>query len=313
MNRLKTLLAIAIVMVVAQKVSAQSSPPVDTTNAIADKKLFYNGGLLYMSDLTYAGRKDASSVPVLLPNFTVVSKGGLFVSAMGYFDLSGANSQSEGLSVTPGYVFSFDQKKQFGGSISATKYFITSSSPIILSSFNFTVDGQLSYTGFVKVALGASLRVGKDSSTTDIINNVELSKEIWLLKNGPQKANGLKIGPDLNFYAGTQSFYQTYYSQSQVQRAITNPSSSNPVNILFPGKSTQSIVTQTVTQQKQQQVKQYNALALSASVPVTYTIGKAQLSFTPYFIKPFNQVDYTTNTSLNGTYFLFTVGGSVTF
>ena len=313
MNRLKILAIVIGAMVVAQKAIAQSPPAADTTNMTAGKKLFYNGGMLYMSNLTYAGRKDASSVPVLLPNFTVVSKGGLFVSAMGYFDLSGANSQSEGLSVTPGYVFSFDQKKQFGGSVSATKYFITSNSPIILSSFNFTVDGQLTYTGFVKIALGASLRVGKDSSTTDIVNNVELSKEIWLLKSGQQKTNGFKIGPDLNLYTGTQSFYQTYYTQSQVQRAVTNPSSSNALGLLFPGNTSQSIVSQTVTQQKQQQVKQYNLLALSASMPLTYAIGKVQLSLTPYFIKPFNQVDYTNNTPMNGWYFLFTAGVSATF
>jgi hypothetical protein len=35
--------------------------------------------------------------------------------------------------------------------------------------------------------------------------------------------------------------------------------------------------------------------------------------FTPYLIRPFNQVDYINNTSKNGLYFLFSVGASVTF
>jgi hypothetical protein len=142
---------------------------------------------------------------------------------------------------------------------------------------------------------------------------VELSKEIWIVKTGTAKKDGLKINPTATLYTGTQSFYQTYYSESQVQRAVTNPSPSNPLSVLFPSQPSQSIVTQTVTEQKQQQVKQYTALALSGSMPVTYAINKVQLSFTPYLIKPFNQVDYTTNTHMDGLYFLFTTGISATF
>jgi hypothetical protein len=303
------LFVLSIIMGASVQVNAQT----DTT-AGAGKKLFFNAGAQYMSNLTYAGRKDESSVPVLLPNFTVISKGGLFVSAMGYFDLSGSKSQSEGLSVTPGYVFSFDKKKELGGSLSVTKYFITSNSPIILSSFNFTADGQLNYnpSDIIKMSIGASYRIGKDSSR-DIVNNAELSKEIWVVKTGKDKKDGLKIDPTATLYAGTQSFTQTYYTQSQVQRAVTNPSPSNPLNVLFPSQPSQTIITQTVTQQKQQQVKLYNLLALSGSMPLTYTINKVQLCFTPYFIKPFNQVDYTTNTTMNGVYFLFITGISATF
>jgi hypothetical protein len=303
------LLALTIIMGFAINTKAQTDTVTKSTRAV-----FFNVGAQYMSNLTYAGRRDESSVPVLLPNATIISKTGLFLSAMGYFDLSGSKSQSEGLSVTPGYVFSFDKKKEFGGAISVTKYFITSNSPIILSSFNFTADAQLNYnpSNIVKMTISASYRIGKDNSN-DIINNVELSKEIWVLKTGSNKKDGLKVNPTATLYTGTQSFYQTYYTESQVQRAVTNPSPSNPLNVLFPSQPGQTIVTQTVTEQKQQQVKQYTALALSGSMPITYAINKVQLSFTPYFIKPFNQVDYTTNTHMDGLYFLFTTGISATF
>ncbi len=141
------------------------------------KELFFNAGLQYLSNLTYAGRRDESSVPVLLPTFTIITKQGFFVSAIGYFDLNGSKSGAEGLSVTPGYVFSFDSKKYYGGNISATKYFITNDSPIILSSFNATVDGQLYINpdDVLKLTVGASYRFGKQSQN-DIINSAELSK-----------------------------------------------------------------------------------------------------------------------------------------
>jgi hypothetical protein len=317
MKRLQLAL-LTVAAVVGIKANAQA-PANDSTHT---KSLFYNAGLQYISNLTYAGRRDASSVPILLPTFTVVSKQGFFVSAAGYFDVNGSSSGTEGLSVTPGYVFSFDKKKEFGGALSATKYFITNSSPIILSSFNATIDGQLSYNpgNIVKLTLGGSYRFGKQNSN-DMINNVELSKEITLVKTGNAKTSGLKIAPTVTLYTGTQSFYETYYTTSQVQRAVDNPSapSSTPIlGGLFPGTSTtpppsQTIITETDTQEKQQEVKKYTVLAASATMPITYTVNKVQFTLTPYFIKPFNQVDYNTNTSMSGLYFLFTGGASVTF
>jgi hypothetical protein len=312
MKILLSMLLLGVVLNAAAQKTQRDS--IETTaRSTPGRTLFVNAGLQYMSDLTYAGRKDASSVPLLLPSATLISKQGLFLSAIGYFDLNGSASGTEGLSVTPGYVFSFDAQKHFGGAVSATKYFITSKSPIILSSFNATIDGQLYYNpGFAKVTLAGSYRFDKNNAS-DVINDVELTKDIQLVKLNAKSNEGFKIAPDVVLYAGTQSFYQTYYTTSQVQRAVQNPSSANPINLLFPKQSSQTIVTQTVTQQKQQEVKQYKLLALSGSLPLTYTIKTLQLSFTPYLIKPFNQVNYTNNTAMNGTYFLFTVGGNITF
>lgn len=281
------------------------------TDTIKTKALFFNAGLQYVSNLTYAGRRDESSVPILLPTFTLIGKQGLFLSAAGYFDLNGSRSGTEGVSITPGYVFSFDNEKVFGGAVSATKYFITNSSPIILSSFNATIDGQLSYDPkVIKLTIGGSYRFGKDNKN-DIVNTAELLKEISIIKT--DKKDGLKITPTATLYSGTQSFSETYYTESQVQRAVDQPSPSNPLSVLFPTQTKQTIINQTVTQQNQTDVKRYNLLAVSGSMPITYSIKKWQLSATPYFIKPLNQVNYTNSTSVNGVYFLFTTGASVTF
>lgn len=293
---------------------AQHTATDTSTKKTQVKELFVNAGLQYISNLTYAGRRDESSVPLLLPTLTLVSKHGFFLSAIGYFDLNGSKSGAEGLSVTPGYVFGFDSKKYYGGTVSATKFFITGSSPIILSSFDATIDGQLyaNPDDIVKLTVGGSYRFDKNNAH-DIINTAELSKEIFAVKNGPAKLNGLKFTPTATLYAGTQSFYQTYYTQSQVTRSVEAPQTQTPINILFPNQPKQSIISQTVTQENQREVKQYKLLAFSGSAPVTYVINKVQISFTPYLIKPFNQVNYVSNTSKNGLYFLFTAGASVTF
>lgn len=315
MRNFKLVIVSITILSFCLKATAQQTTADTTKSAKVAKTLFLNAGVTYMSNLTYAGRRDISSVPVLLPSLTLISTHGLFLNAIGYFDLNGSDSQTEGLSVTPGYVFAFDKKKEYGGAISATKYFITDASPIILSSFNATIDGQLYLNPdkIIKMTVAGSYRFDKNNSN-DIVNDVELSKEVWLYKTGLKKTDGLKIMPDAMLFAGTQSFYQTYYTNSEVQQAITSPANnSSPINILFPNQPKQTIIDKTVTTAKQQEVKKYALLALSGSAQLTYVIKTWQINFTPYLIKPFNQVNYTSNTSQNGLYFLFTAGVNVTF
>ncbi len=267
------IVSITILSFCLKAAAQQTTPDTGKTTKVA-KSLFVNAGLTYLSNLTYAGRKDITSVPVILPTLTLISTKGFFLNAIGYFDVNGSNSQTEGLSVTPGYVFSFDKSKEYGGAISATKYFITDASPIILSSFNATIDGQLYINPdkVVKLTVAGSYRFDKNNSN-DIVNDAELSKEIWLLKTGPKKTDGLKITPDAMLFAGTQSFYQTYYSNSEVQQEITTPANNNsPINILFPNQPKQTIIDKTVTTEKQEEVRKYTLLALSGSAQLTYVI-----------------------------------------
>ena len=210
MNRLRLIAIPIILLLLSFKASSQQLKADTSMNKQAPKSLFINAGLQYLSELTYAGRRDAASVPVLLPTLTLISTKGFFIAGIGYFDVNGAKSAAEGLSITPGYVFSFDKKKEFGGVISATKYFITDNSPIILSSFNATVDGQLHYNpdNIVKLTVDASYRFSKQGPN-DVINDAELSKEIQLTKSGKNNKDGLKMTPTLTLYSGTQSFYKT--------------------------------------------------------------------------------------------------------
>jgi hypothetical protein len=283
MRQSKLIIIPGLLLFLAINASGQQIKP-DTANKPAAKALFVNAGIQYLSSLTYAGRRADASVPVLLPSLTLISKKGFFVSAIGYFDLNGNSSQTEGLSITPGYVFSFDKKKEYGGAVSATKYFITNNSPIILSTFNATIDGQLYFnpSNIAKLTVAASYRIGKQNEN-DIINDAELSKEIQLTKSGKNNKDGLKITPDATLYAGTQTFTQPIDSSKSVVTNLLTPSQTQP-----------------------QKIKQYNLLALSGSLQVTYVIKTWQISFTPYLIKPYS-------TNQNGLYFLFTTGVNVTF
>ena len=308
MKNIYKLAAAALFCVQSIQSHAQPKTAIDTDQLTLppEKKLTFNATAQYMSDLTYAGRKDASSVPVLMPGFTAVYKHGLFLNALDYVDVNGAKSGAEGLSITPGYLFSLDAAKKFGGSVTVTKYFITSNSPIILSSFNVLADGQVYYNGPVKLTIGATYSFDKGNNR-DVMNTAQAEKEIWLYKTGILQVNGLKITPTVTLYGGSQSFTETYYENSQVPRAIADPALISPINTLFPGLSQQQILNKTVTQQKQKEVKEYKLLALSGSLPIDYMLNSWQFTVTPYLTRPFNQVDYTGG-GVSGNYFFFTVG-----
>ena len=334
---------IALLLCISLYTYAQQPTTTAKPDSIAQtpkrKALVVNASLQYISNLTYAGVKDIASVPILLPTVTLVSKSGLFLSSSGYFNVSNRGSQSEGLSITPGYVFWFDKAKYYGGAVSATKYFITSNSPIILSSFNESFDGQLYANpgNIIKLTVSGSYRLDKGGAH-DVINEGDLSKEIQIIKLTDKRNHALKINPTISVYSGTQSFNQSYFVNSvvptAVKKAITTPGTTTTtttgggtgiLGIIFPPTTTTStspsttsiettIVDKTVTAQKQEEVKKYQILASSASLPITYTIyRKLQLVGTPYFIKPFNQVTYANEAPRNGLYFLFIVGANITF
>lgn len=302
---------IALFTILASTSKAQKVP-IDTGLLLHSPSNFsFNASAQYMSNLTYAGRKDMSSIPALLPGITAIYKHSFFVNALGYFDINGAKSGAEGLSISPGYLFSLDTGKKFGGSVVATKFFITNSSPIIMSSFNALIDGQLYYSGPVKFSIGGTFSLDKDNKR-DWINTIQLEKEVWLLKNGTMKTNGLKITPTITTFSGSQEFTETYYVESQVPRAVTNPTALSPITSLFPGLSQQQVLSQTVTQQKEREVKQYKLLAASVSMPIDYTLSSWQFTVTPYFTRPFNEVNYTGGAA-SGNYFFFTAGVSYLF
>ncbi len=281
----KLIIIFALFTAIAFNANAQKLPADTTVKKQPVKEIFINAGLQYLSSLTYAGRRDPGSVPVLLPTLTFISRHGFFLCGIGYFDLTGSASHAEGFSITPGYVFSFDAKKEYGGAISATKYFITNDSPIILSSFNATIDGQLHFNpnDIAKLTIAGGYRFGKQGQH-DIVNDVELSKEIQLIRTSKTTKDGLKITPTITLYSGTQSFTQP------------NDTTTSALNTIL-GQP---------TPQTETQIKRYNLLALSGSIQITYAIKTWQISFTPYLIQPYNS-------GQNGNYFLFTTGVSATF
>lgn len=289
----------------------------DKTNDTAaenhlQKKLFINPGFEYISNLTYAGRKNSVRTPVLTSYMNLILKKGFFLATTGYLNASKNDWGFEGASITPGYVFRLSKK--FSGYISATKYLLTDSSSLILASMKGSVDGGLNFKPrLMNAGITFDYIFG---SKPDLLTGINLSKDIT---TKIFKKVTLKITPTASFMAGTQSFYETYYTKS-VKKWPTAGSSgaSGPLGGILnggqPNINDSSLVTSVVTEKKQKEMKDFRPLNVSFYLTVYIQVGKLQFDLTPNLVFPFNQVnleDGSSSPELNKPFFFGSAGVSL--
>lgn len=289
-----------------------SENPKDTTATKKDKKtMIFNPGFTYISNLTYAGRKNTIGTPVLAPYFNLISTKGFFLSATGYLNTSKKAWSFDGAGITPGYIFNIS--KHFNGYLSATKYFFSDSSSLILASMKGTVDGGLNYTSeLINIGVTFDYMLSKKS---DFFAGVNISKDVTFQVF---KAGEMKISPTAAFTAGTQSFYETYYKNIVTKKRVPNPdNNSNPLDGILGGSSSNpdsSTITSIFTEEQQKEIRSFNPLNLNFSIPVTLSYGKFILTMAPNVVFPFKQINpgkENASSELNDPFFFFSAGLSM--
>lgn len=297
----------------AQQVPSAAAKAQDTTVDQKQQQLFINPGFTYISNLTYAGRKNIVSTPVFAPYVNLILKKGFFLSATGYINAAKNEWGIDGAGITPGYVFQLS--KHFNGFISGTKYFLADSSSLILASMKGSLDGGLNFTPkLLQVGLTFDYIFGKKQ---DFLAGVTLSRDI---KATVFKTASLKITPTASFMAGTQSFYETYYTNTITKKRTSSGSSQNqgPLGGLLgggqQGTDTSKIITSVITQKQQKEIRKFYPLSTSFYIPFYLHAGKFQFSFTPNVVFPVNEVGFGEGSSslkLNKPFFFYTAGMSL--
>lgn len=300
---------------------AAAQEPASTVNKAKDttiekqqqKKLFINPGFKYISNLTYAGRKNTVGTPVLTPYLNLILKKGFFLSATGYINATKDHWGFDGAGITPGYVFKLS--KHFNGYISGTKYFLADSSSLILASMKGSVDGGINFTPkLINAGITFDYIIGDKQ---DFLAGASLSRDI---KAKIFKKASLKISPTASFMAGTQSFYETYYTQTITkQHAPSDPSQdSGPLGGILGGgqenTNNPGVITSVITEKKQREIRAFRPLNISFYIPLYLHAGKLQFDFTPNLVFPFNQVDLadgSSSSNLNKPFFFCTAGMSL--
>lgn len=287
-----------------------STPQRDTTVAGNNKKaIILNPGFTYISNLTYAGRKNVAGTPVLTPYFNLISTKGFFLSATGYVNATKNAWSVDGAGITPGYAF--DMSKHFNGFVSGTKYFLSDSSSLILASMKGSIDAGLNYTPkLINIGITFDYIFSKQQ---DFLAGMNISKDISL----PVFSTGtLKISPTAAFTAGTQSFFETYYKNVITKKRVSH-SNGNPLGGLLGGGTPNpdsSVITSVFTQKQEQEIRSFSPLDISFYIPINVHYGKFLFNFTPTLVFPFNQVNpnqSTTLPKLDNPFFFFSAGVSM--
>lgn len=302
------------------RLRAQTAPEAQKDSLVTKKvkKIFLNPGLSFISNLTYAGRRDSAAIPVLLPYLNLISTKGFYLSAMAYANLASHSGSIDGFSLSPGYAFTLNKK--WDGYVSATKYFLSSGSSLILSSLDASVDGGINFKPhFMQFGLSADWLIGPSQ---DVLSGLMIGKELdW--KAGKTRSTAIKWDPNLTLTAGTQSFYQTYYQTVVTQQKVPVPGSGTPSGgggglggILGSGSSGSTVpdstlIQRTRQQQEQRQVRSFSLLNLSVAAPLNLSAGVWRIQFSPTLVFPVNGVSFngsSTNSWVDKPFFYFSMG-----
>lgn len=249
------------------------------TDSSGQKKVQVSAGLQFVSSQTYAGRTDSLRLPVLSPEFKFEFQKGFFVNAKGNLNLSSGQTSFDGVSIEPGYEFS---KKNWNGSVSVIKNFISDSSNLIIAPVNASLEFYLNKeTKIITPYIGSEYVFSKEGN--DFIVYGGLSKNISFSKEGAKAS--VSMEPSVGLTGGSQNFYYSF-----LKSFSSNGQSRGSGKGRGRGNGGSTITTNTTTTTVEQQSKQFTLLASSIELPITVTAHKFKWVTTPAMETPINLI-----------------------
>ncbi|MGZ3853617.1 MAG: hypothetical protein ACXVBX_12550 [Flavisolibacter sp.] len=270
------------------------------TDSTDKEKTHISTGLQFVSNQTYAGRTDSLKLPVMIPEFNLEFAKGFFINTKGYLNLSAGKTSFDGISIEPGYEFS---KKNWNGSFSVIKNFVSDSSNLIIAPVNASLEFYLSKeTKVVTPYIGSEYVFSAEGN--DFITYGGLSKDIQFSKAEAQTT--FDVNPSLGVTAGTQNFYYSF---------LKSYASNGKTRLLSKGKgrggSGSTTTTTSTTGKKQSQT--FSLLSSSFELPFTLTAGKFKWVTTPSWEMPVNLIQGQTGGSTASSIFYITTELLFTF
>lgn len=255
-----------VLFTVSIKSIAQDKPSSDYSakTGLIEKQSYGLVSTNYNSNIVFLGRKSLSKAPYLSAFAGYYHKSGLFINGgASYLTASGAN-RFDLFTVTTGYDYYL---KSFSAGLYGTKYFFNNKSTTVKSELSGYVGAYANYDfDIADVYIDASAYFG---NTSDFILGTAVS-HIFYAAN-----DKLRITPTFYLNAGTQNYYSNYNNNRRFGRHMLN------------GGGPQS------TGSGMMGVGSFKVLDYEWSVPVTYTLKKLRISFTPVFAIPVSAATIT--------------------
>ena len=204
MKAFASCLVVSGLLLFAQKAMSQTFDPEPSDSA--QNRSAIRMGVRYTSDYYYMGRSDSAAAPYFSATLGYFHKSGLFIrSSLSYLTAS-AEQRVDLVTLSAGYDY-FDTKLAAGGSV--TEYFFSDLSYAVQAEMRTYLNGYIGYDLSIFM-LYADASVGF-SEGTDFFLGGEISRTFYA------SGNKLRITPALYLNAGTQKYYDAYYSDRSMQ------------------------------------------------------------------------------------------------
>ncbi len=239
----------------------------------ADVESFFLADVSFRNDAVFMGRRDSIAAPYIFPSLGYYDRSGFFADASASFLVGSGEQRIDLFLVTAGYLSS---SEKFNGGLSATAYFFNQDSYNVQSEILGDMSGFLSYDlKALEVSLIASTYFNSDSSA-DIFAGIVFDRIIY------SSDKNFLIGPSITLQAGTQYFYQEYYSTSRLG------------NRKGQGKGTVGTTPSIPTSVELKEASEFNFLNVALGLPMQYYHEQFIFSFSPVLAFPQSSATITT-------------------
>jgi len=279
-----------------------------TPDSAKAKKSSLKTGITYNSNSVFLARTDSVATAVFNFGVTYTLKSGIFFSGTVNYVPSRQFDKLDGGSAETGYNY---EKDNFSAGVTLSKYFAAFNSTQLISALDATLGAEVSYdiNDIVTPSAHVDYALVK-SGGNDFILTGGLEHEFTIDKPFAAK-DKLSIEPAVHLNAGTQNFYNTYYTRQQasLQARINAKSKGRGKGVVTTTAVTQ--VTPTTTS-----ASKFQVLAYEFSLPFTYSVKKVSAEFLPVYALALHKIDDNgTNTFYlpNSSVFYVQVALSYTF
>ena len=263
--RIKLVIISLFLIIQYLDVPAQNSDNT-ATNISYNERSYFMADLGFVNNSVFMGRSDSLSTPYLFPSFTYFNKSGFFATT----SLSYLTRLDEGrvdlIWLGSGYMF---DKNKWSGAFSATGYLYNNYSYNVQSQMLASIWAYVSYDFKIfRLSLTGSTTFN-DNSTVDFFSGLILDRTFYVLDSN------LMIMPTVSLYAGTQQFYEQYYSSNRMGSRQDRGNSHS--------SSGQNLPTNTVSFNE---ATAFKVLNVELSLPISYFFRSFIFSFTPSYAFP---------------------------
>ncbi len=249
-----------------------------STKEISNKKESYLlADVSYMNDAVFMGRRDSIAAPYIFPSLGYYDKSGFFADASASYLTGSEENRIDLFLISAGYIFS---SEKLSGGISGTTYFFNEDSYNVKSEVVGDISGFLSYDlKVVEVSLTASSYFNNNSSA-DFFAGLVVDHTFYA------SDNNFLIAPSISINAGSQYFYQEYYSTSRLG------------NRKGKGMGSGDLGSSAPMDVEIKEASKFNILNIEFGLPLQYYHKSFIFSFTPVWAFPQSSATITTEDAI---------------